>query len=423
MSNNLLLFSYKLFFILLCLLFFACAERGKENPFDPSGSTPLNLSVSSHGKRVDLSWNNPDLTNYIGFNIYRKEESEKSSYKLIEAVSHGTRKFSDRDVEYQKRYNYYVVVVGNGQESKPSNTVSILPGPGYNWIVDKWGFQVLKTTYDTEHIIMNYYTNYPPTDIAIAKSYDIALITYSDVGLIDIIDLSGNFIETIDQIAYPYNVMYDSTSSSFWLADSSGSLFRINAEDRNVQLVSSSLKKPMDITIAQREGTINVVDNGVRKIYQFNRNGNVINEISEVNGRSLSWPKKYLHDEFNQRIWLADSVEQQDIIYTTEAEQIEFSCVDTLFSASHFVLDKFHDSIWMINVGRNYSSVVQLSSAGLRQLVISNLDRPKDIEINPYDGTLLIVETGKRRILHFSSSQELIGSYSLLNYPLKVIIE
>jgi len=412
--------------IVLTLTFlFSCAEREKQNPFDPTGSAPITLSVTSRGQRVDLSWSNPDLSDFTGFNVYRKKETSDSAFNLLAIIqSSGTRNYSDNNVEFRQLYSYYVTIVGQNQESKPSNTVSITPGPGYNWVVDKWGFQIIKTTYDAEHLVLYYYTNYPPSDMAVAKPFRIGLITFPSAGLVEVIGLiNGDLIETIDQITYPYVIAYDSSASNFWLGDSSGYLYKIDAETRNVELISSALRKPIFIHIAEQVGLISVVDLNLKEIVQFDRAGDVVNKITEINGQSLSGPRRFLYNEKYDRYWLSDGISSMDFIYTKNRIDDQFMCIDTLPQAIDLELSKYDDKIWLIDFKGFNSSLVQLSHTGIRQLEISGLYEPFDIQVNKYDGTLLIAESGRGRLLHYNNELQLLGMFTPLNFPVKVIVE
>jgi hypothetical protein len=67
---------------------------------------------------------------------------------------------------------------------------------------------------------------------------------------------------------------------------------------------------------------------------------------------------------------------------------------------------------------------VQLSADGTRQTNLPDyFYNPYDIEINPYDGTMLVVDTGNGRVIHYDRNKEVIGMIGNLNFPVKVVIE
>ncbi len=209
---------YRLLMIcVLSCLSWSCAERDKQNPFDPNGQLNLNLNVTSSEQGVELSWDQPNLEGYSGFRIHRRWEEVDSTFKIIEAnLPPGSRQYIDKNASYLERYSYYLTVVSEGLESKPSNTVSIVPGPGDVWIVDKWGYQLVHTTYDVEHVVANYYTNWPPTDLAIATDLQKGLIIYNNYGIIEGFDmLSLQSLAQITTITHPLKVLYDQEVSLF----------------------------------------------------------------------------------------------------------------------------------------------------------------------------------------------------------------
>ena len=130
----------KIFVFIFVIFLFSCSERKQDNPFDPSGETPIHLSAYSISERVDLSWNSPDIIDYTGFNIYRKNESSGGPFTRIGEVSRLFRNYTDTTISYGNTYIYYVKVASGHLESLPSRAVSVTPGPGFNWIVDDYSY-------------------------------------------------------------------------------------------------------------------------------------------------------------------------------------------------------------------------------------------------------------------------------------------
>jgi len=412
-------------FCLLVLSGLSCAEREKQNPFDPHGRIYLTLTVLSHDQQVELMWDSPNLTGYTGFNIYRKQEGVDTVFKtLASMLLPDRREFTDYHIDYHQRYLYYVTVVGEDMESKPSSTVSILPGPGQVWMVDKWGYQVLLSTYDVEHIIRRYLTNSPPTDMAIAANRNTGLILYNDFGIVEAIDLNSmQSLVRITSIAHPYNVAFDSAAAIFWIVDTTGYLYKVNASSFQVTTVSSALGKPTQVSVSENAGHINVVDQKLKKIFQFDRAGNVISEISSIGDHPLIKPERYLETADTGRFWLVDDAGIWDRIYTRLVTMEDFQCIDSLNAAGDLALATDHTLVWIVNYNNIDSSVMQLSASGTRPLELKGFYNPYDIEINPYDGSLLIADTGNGRVLHYDNTGQLIGKYLNLNFPVKVMVE
>ncbi len=417
----------KLSITLLVVFSLCCSERTKDNPFDPSGKIQVKLSILSFDERVELSWDNPDVSGYKAFNVYRREEGVDDNFKKIaENIPPDARRFDDNKVDYEKTYHYFITVRGNDIESQPSEKVSITPGPGLNWIVDKWGYQIIKTTYDVEHTILTYETNWPPTDMALSKDIGTAIILYQGSGTVEEIDLSGGFQNRYDQIKYPTAVVFEPVDSQFWIADSSGSLYKLDTQNDQVRVIYNSLSKPVALHIAPAKNLISVVDIGSKEIVQFNRFGQRLNSIRFINGERLEGPSRFVIDEGNDRYWLIDGNESIDYIYTRQLQENTYSLIDSLEDAGDLEAGFLDGTAWIGSIDIPNSLVLQLSPAGTRQLQLSGFYYAYDLQINPYDGTLLLIDlrnTEKDRVMHYNQSHKVIGFSNIYNTPVKVLVE
>lgn len=413
-------------FVILYLIFFLmnCADRRKDNPFDPSGNLPVRLDVLSYDARVDLSWGDPDVVDYNGFRLYRRVIHEQGDFEMIaDGLLPSTRSFIDPHVEFEKIYDYYITVLGSGMESRPSNTVTIKPGPGLNWIVDKWGMQLIRTTYDMEHTIFEITTNWPPTDMAVSRAINRGVVLYLINGMVEERTLTGNHEAYYDQFHYPVSIAYDAVDSLFWIADSIGSLYTLDTRNDEVNLISNSLMRPIHVTIAANTDIISVVDLAAKEIVQFNRNGDIVGKIQSLGDSPLQNPTGFVYDTSNDRYWLIDGNANNDFVYTRRSHEDVFFQADSIWLAGDLEADSISGNVWYISYDYQNSKVLQLSPDGTRPIELSGFYNPYDIEINPHDGTLLIVDTGNGRVLHYTRDQELIGVTNNLNFPVKVLVE
>jgi hypothetical protein len=412
-------------FSVLACCSWSCAEREKQNPFDPNGKLYLNLNVTTSGPEVELSWDKPNLEGITGFRIYRRQEGLDSNYKIIESnLPPEYRQYTDDQVVYQERYSYYLTIIGADIESKSSNIVSIVPGPGEVWIVDKWGYQLVHSTYDVEHVVANYYTNWPPTDLALAASLQKGLILYNDYGIIEGFDmLSRESLTQITTITHPFKVIYDPEVTSFWVIDSTGYLYRIDASTFQVQLVPCILDKPVQISISGLGGHIDIVDQGLNKIIKLDHNGNYISEISTVQNRPLVQPERYLENPDLQNYWLVDDSGTWDRIYARTNPAEDFKCLDSLTAAGDISCAADSARLWVVKLDNFASAVLQLSASGTRQIELTGFYNPYDLEINRYDGTLLVADSGNKRVVHYDRHHQVLGINFNLNFPIKVMVE
>jgi len=403
----------------------SCTVREKLNPFDPNGRLNLNLSIVSTEQDVRLSWDRPNLEGYTGFNIHRRWEGIDSTYKIIASnLPPDSRSYTDSYLSYRQHYSYYITLVSEGIESKPSNTVSITPGPGTVWIADKWGYQLLHTTYDVEHMIASYSTNWPPTDLAVARELNTGLILYNEYGYMEGIVLNPlQSRQVIASVAHPFRVVYDPSAASFWVIDSSGYLYQLNASTFQLVPISSTLINPVQISISSQANRINIVDRRSKKILFFDRNGNYVSEISTIQGQALQQPERYAATSNLSRSWIVDRTGNGDLIYTRTASDEDFQCIDTLADAGDLSLTSDRDLVWIVSFDNLDASIMQLSATGTRPLELRGYYNPYDIEIDRYDQTLLVADTGNGRVLHYDNNDQILGRYLNLYYPVKVVVE
>jgi hypothetical protein len=415
-----------LLLLLLMVVSSSCFKREHKNPIDPE--TPgeeidINFSALSFDKRVELQWSMPDLQNLSAFRLYRRTD-ENAGFILLNELPPSQLAYSDTTVSYNSKYSYHITLLGGTSESNPSKTVTITPGPGYNWILDRWDYQLLKTTYDVEHIIKRYNLDWPPSDFAIAPDTGIAVIVYVLGSLVEKIDTKNNVrIEAIYELKRPHAVVYDSTGRCFWIVDSTGSLVKTGLDASSFQRIDSTLQKPVWLSVTEGAGVVNVVDAGSKTIVRYNREGDIIEKITHINGERLSGPEKYLVDELRERIWLVDGNNQKEYLYSKNYNDILFTKIDSLQNIGALCLSPVDGSIYIVDLNEQNSQIMQLSPYGNRQLVVTNLNFPLSVEVNHYDESILIADTYNSQVKHYDNEKKNIGTIKTLNYPLKVIVE
>jgi len=406
------------------LLIVSCSERNQNNPFDSNGDAPVNLRAQSIDESVELSWIGPNLIDYTGFNLYRKQEGVDQFFTRIAELPAIARTYTDTTVEFGNKYIYFIKVASGNLESRPSGEVSVRPGPGFNWILDETYYKILKTSYDLSYIYL-YYDTFPgrPTDMAVSNNLRTGVILYTRSGLVEEIDFSGNRKNQYEGIRHPYRIAYDPVGTLFWIADSSGILYTLNTRSGQIRVVNSSLSNPISIDIAASQNIISVVDAGNKKIVQFNRSGDIVNTISHINGNPLEGPYRYIIDEENDRGWLVDGNMEIDYIYTNSSESEDYFLADSIYNAGDIEINPSNGQAWYISFNRDSSEVLQLSADGTRQLELKYFYNPYDLQVNPYDGSLLVVDSWNGRVLHYDSSNKLIGEIRNLVFPVKVVVQ
>ena len=106
-------------------------EQDPDYPIVPS--TPTNLSGTQTESGIRLTWEMPSGTkpfNTTGYYVYRKSAGT-SSYTRIKTVGGAyNRSYDDNNVEAGRSYSYYVMAYYQGENSSPSNYIT-LTAPNY----------------------------------------------------------------------------------------------------------------------------------------------------------------------------------------------------------------------------------------------------------------------------------------------------
>jgi hypothetical protein len=429
MNNN----SFKIFVLclLIILCFISCTERPRDNPLDPkaNGNPDIVLSVLSFGNRVELFWNEIKLTNFSGFNIYRKADPDSAFSLIAKELMPSRTNFNDFNIIHNVTYSYNITILGEQSESAPSNSVSITPGPGYNWIVDKWGYQVFKTTYDAQYQLERYYTDWTPQDIAIDSERNTALITQPVGQRMDIINTIGvGLMATLtnndfSSIEHPYLVDFEPNHHMFWVSDSGGSVYRISSSDYSIQLVDLDINKPDEIFIHHNEGIVYIVDDNSNNIYRYNINGNYINKFSEIGNYTFKKPKKIVFDSIDNQFWFIDISNDIDYLYTGFIDSSYISIVDSFEYVYDMHLSPIDQSAWISVFENGNYKILQLSKAGSRQLERKGYYKPYHITHNPYDGSVLVTDSGNSRVIHYNEDFDILGIFTNLNFPIRLEVE
>jgi len=409
---------------MILIILYGCWDREKDNPFEPEGTFPIYLDVIGYDRTIEISWGDPPVSEYLGFNIFRSETGQPGDFRpLAGSISPATKIFYDTTVVNQQKYFYYVTVIGQDVESKPSKIVSAIPGPGYYWITDNWDYLVARLSYDCSKITRIYYTNYSPYQVVLGTS-NIGLILYTHSGLIEVFDTEKT--EPIDQsaeIAHPYRACYDALNQCGWVIDTTGVLYRVDLNPLHVTAMPTVLQHPTSIRFNHSTGLIQITDRHLRQVLMIDKNGSIISSITGIQGSPLRDPVGYTDDHDGQRYWLVDRSGTRDIVYSRHYNDTDFIAIDSLTRVIDIEAVPGIGGVWLLSYNGINSSVVQLSASGIRQNTLSSLNYPLDIEVNPYDGTLAVANSGAGQVLHYTVENNFLGGLNNLYLPVDITTE
>jgi len=422
-------YTFTILFLILIFLI-SCEERDRTNIFDPNNKSKtidIGFGLTTSDSSIILSWNSPRNIIYKSFNIFRAIEGDPEA-SLYSTVEKGITRFVDSDIIYDKKYSYYLTINGETEESFPTKMVSIIPGPGEIWILDRYLWDINKLNYDLSSIAFRKVAIWRPENLALATELNMALVTYPQFSDLEIFDLTtGDFKAGNRNLGYPYDAVYDKQNKNFWLVDSSGSLYSIDTLKADAQMVTQQLSKPIQIGLYNQN--LYILDQGFNKIYIYDTSPQLIDSIiSRPDSLSFNFLKKFRIDKINNNIYFVDGKKGDNILYKYNLanRQISELYQDSLIYS--FDINPTDETIWIILAKRLNFNLVQLSGNEIRH-DISELERPVDIKVNPINGNFIITDFKSRenikvpKVFHFRSDVTPIGNFSTYGDPSKVYIE
>jgi len=214
---------YIVFFTLTLFIFFQCAERDRNNPFDPQSNIdsldlslrairPIRLLLFAGRRRSMLN-----LTTI--FSIKKTEEEDTFSY--LASLPASQREYSDSVKLMYRKHIYKLYLEGNGAISPPAKVLQITPGPNTFFILDSWNLQLLRLTYDLQYTVFQRYTIWIPKRMG--RSENRSLITFPLYHYFEIYDIESNRLTAANyEMAYPYGVIYNSSQGNFTIEHTCG---------------------------------------------------------------------------------------------------------------------------------------------------------------------------------------------------------
>lgn len=415
-----------LFFILIAsaLLTGACTERDRVNIFDPNaGIDTLDMSVYiiSADSVTTLSWFPPRTLNFVGFNLYRKSAVDPS-FTQIATLPAQQSEYSDHDTEFDVQYTYYLTIQGENSESPPTRPLQVTPGPASYWVLDRFGLNIYKLTYDLRHKLVTKYAVWIPENLALNTNNQLALVTYPQYRFAEIFKTNaGISIIGFTQFRHPYDCHYFPAQNRFWLTDSSGYLYRINSADGTVELLDQTLNQPTQIT--RNNHAVYVLDRGNKQIVAYGADGNKIQTIKNMGLYQLNNPL-FIHS--------APSLSQLFIIDQTNANRVLYTYNPALNGAQKIYeadylntlqFDPENQTIWVSIDDPQNARLMQLSATGDRLSEIEGFGSIADFKMNPLTKTLVVVDYKNGIVKHVRSDMTIVGISREAIYPFRVYIQ
>ena len=410
-------------FILLIWGLFACSNRDRDNIFDPQNdkkTIDVGFSATSFDSLIFLSWNSPANIIYKNINIYRKT-AEQNDFELLHVVNKDSSFYKDYDVKFDEQHSYYLTINGETEESYPTKPISITPGPGSIWILDRYLWEISKLSYDLSSVSIRKAGAWRPENMAFGDR--IGLITYPTYRYLEIFNLNnGNIIDGNINLKSPFDATFDPQHGLFWVVDSSGSLVTIDTVQADEKLVYQNFSKPVQIDYL--ENKLYILDKGFNAIYIFNTSPLLSDSIYTTDkNKSFENLKLFRLDKKNKKCYILDGITGNNILYRFNLSngKIEPVYQDSLIYT--FDVNRDNETIWIVSANKVNSSLMQLSYSGERLHIIDGLIRPTDMKVSPYNGNIVVADFYGQKVYHYRPDLSLVGIYNTIGDPSKVYIE
>ena len=416
---------YKALLLSLFVTFiFSCAERDRTNIFDPlAGIDTLDMSlyVTRADELVNIEWYPPSKIDYYGFNIYRKTTQDEA-YTQIASLEQNQSGFSDTDTGFDVTYLYYLTIQGKDDESPPTRNIVVTPGPLSFWILDRYGLNMYRTTYDLRHTRLTKYAVWIPEDLSVDPIHNRVLVTYPQYRFAEIFDETGGKTEiNLSQFDHPFGCIFEPDYQKFWLTDSSGFVYTIDPVAGNIELIDPSLNKPTQVVTS--ESYIYLIDSGNEQIISYDKIGNRQSTIKNIGTITLKKPLFIEPVISSGDLFIIDQAEDNRILYRFNRSENSLTEIYTDQHLKTVRFDAEKNSVWLSIDNELNSVIMQLSADGVRLKMLSGFAGIADFRYNPQTSSLIVVDSGERIVKHIRSDESVIGVFEEAVYPSKVFTE
>jgi len=424
--------SFSLLLIIPVWLLPGCLERPRNNPFDPAvNRAPVSLELDPAAEQITLNWSLiQPIEDYQGFRLYRAVGSP-DSFALYLDFSPSQFSYVDQDIQTGRWYYYKMSVVGQGLESLPSKTNKAYPGSGSYWALEDNGYVLRRLSYDLLHVSAAYPLFYAAREWAVVPDDSSIWFTYPQ--FTNVIS-RFNRITGREKLFYPagisnvVDVEYNSLDESVFLLDRGKStvfVFRTGSIGEIITLDSTEIfsrirfHRPSNRLFALGDTRVQAIR---LNDPQYPRDTIPLRQNYRGKDLDLEGASAY--------ILCASEGERRSILYRVSATAAP---EDSLEAEGFFYRLRVGVGASRYYLAEDLPSgddqVVQLSPDGSRQLHWPGFKQVEDIQINPYDHSLLVVDYyGNLLRLYdsqgsfISESRDLDGN-SYLYRPLRVYIE
>ncbi|MBN1481160.1 hypothetical protein EH223_01725 [candidate division KSB1 bacterium] len=289
-------------FALLLMMLVSCSDRARLNPLDPnnpySQGAPTGVRLFSQRNTVTLLWSPMPVNDLEHYIIYRS--AEQGGLARYDSIPANVTQYTDNNVTYDKQYTYAIQAQTKYDESRLSETLSIVPGAYDIVVADYYSQRLIKITYDGNRMF-EFYDGYTPTDLAIFD-HRIYFTNLWDNSL-KYIDQSGD-VHSFSLGEAPVDFAFDRNNRFIYiLARDNNSLFILSVDgefrgkvtlDADIHFYSACSYDPV-------LDCLWITDESFHKIYRFDPASDALTLIAE----NIRGPEEFIIDSANGGGWIA----------------------------------------------------------------------------------------------------------------------
>ena len=318
---------------------------------------------------------------------------------------------------YNKKYEYFITVLGGDFETSASDTVSIVPGPVIIWATDVYNRRILKISNDGSHEI----TQIPVDGYPWALAYDSenSTLWYTDVFLNRVYRMQSQDFEVPLNETYgaPIDMVLDKNNDQVWIVDETqGKISVFNRQ--GVKLGGrSGFENPISIDCDLNDGSCWVADSKARTVTKISASLEMTLQIKDlINPTSVSV------NQTTQDCWVADSTRILKFDLKGGSRLTLESQGDFL---RYLAVDSETGNCWVLDFSffADQSRLICFNNNGEKLFELSGFTYPENLKIDTYDNSCIVTDSGAGRILKIGLDGSIIGQVSGYDYTRGLFIE
>jgi len=286
--------------------------------------------------------------------------------------------------------------------------VAIRPGPTYTWVADGRSGYLTRLTHDLQYRLSSYGILQFPFLVEASPRERSAWIFSRFSESLYKVNGAGIRELSLSRVGSMTSMALDSTTLELWMAFSEQG--RIMLMNRNGELlfVDDAVQNPEALAVDSRRHLCWIADRVNRRVVRLTRTGQM--RDLGTTGTFVA-PTDLMYDEYGGSLWIADSTRVLNLRgYSGEVER-EFN---GFFNAARIIYDAERSACWIADFRRTGEpgALLKIDLSGNILLELDSFGFPWAVELNRYDGSVLVGDIGYGglwRISHDGSSVEQIA--------------